>query len=47
MNEDKPMKVNGIYLEQTNRQTQVTKEHKSMPKYSNLKLKPQVSADVV
>ena len=41
------MKVNGIYSEQTGEQKQVIKEHKSMPKYSNLKLKPQVSADVV
>ena len=41
------MKVNGIYSEQTGEQKQVIKEHKSMLKYSNLKLKPQVSADVV
>ena len=41
------MKVNGIYSEQTGEQKQIIKEHKSMLKYSNLKLKPQVSADVV
>ncbi len=44
------MKLNGILFETTNQsinQSQVSKRHKSMPRYSNLKLKPQVFADVV
>lgn len=41
------MKVNGVYFKQTNKHTQVTKEHKSIPHYSNLKLKPQVQTDIV
>ncbi len=44
------MKLNGILFETTNQsinQSQVSKRHKSMPRYSNLKLKPNLQADVV
>ena len=37
------MKLNGIYFEQTN----VAQGHKTMPKYSNLKMKPNLQADIV
>ena len=47
MKEDRPIKVNGIYSEQTGEQKQVIKEHISMPKYSNLKMKPQIQANIV
>lgn len=44
------MKLNGILFETTNQsinQSQIAKGHKSMPRYSNLKLKPNLQADVV
>ncbi len=44
------MKLNGILFETTNQsinQSQVSIGHKSMPRYSNLKLKPNLQADVV
>lgn len=40
------MKLNGILFETTN-QSQVSIGHKSMPRYSNLKWKPNLQADVV
>ena len=36
-----------FYLRQLINQLQIAKGHKSMPRYSNLKLKPNLQADVV
>lgn len=44
------MKLNGILFETTNQsinQSQLSIGHKSLPRYSNLKLKPNLQADVV